>query len=278
MHGTQTISKIIAISVAALALTSSCHKAPPSGQVVARVNGSEVTASELTAEMMAAQLPEGIDAKKIAPAALQSVIARKIVAAEARRVGLDKTPEYLALSRRADEVLLGQQLLNRWAQDMPIPAAAEIAAEISANPQRYDQHQTVTLNQIIILDKLADVNKLGPLHSMAEVSAYLDNIKVRHAQVRKVIDTAMLPLQAFRQLVAAPSGEPLVEVRADGATISAVVSREPAPIVGDAARTAAITALKQKMVGAKVAQLKSGSTLSYQPGYAPPAPRPSGAR
>src|SRR4029079_16187186 len=67
----------------------------PTGQVVATVNGQEITLRELNAELGAAPPPIDPKAAKAAEqAALRSIIGRKVLAGAAREQGLDKTPDF----------------------------------------------------------------------------------------------------------------------------------------------------------------------------------------
>ena len=87
-------------SMAAIVLVAAlcaCGKKVPEGQVVAMVGNEEVTRRELTVEPEAAGLPPGPDAQPALTALLDGVIARKVAVAEARRLELDRTPEFVAL-------------------------------------------------------------------------------------------------------------------------------------------------------------------------------------
>ena len=67
------------------------------GQVLATVNGTDVTANELNAELVGAQR------KAIEQQALQGLVDRTILADIARERGIDKSPVYIAQKRRLQE-------------------------------------------------------------------------------------------------------------------------------------------------------------------------------
>ena len=78
---------------------------PEKGQVVATINGKDVTIHELNAELQGANVPANISAdqkKQIEQAALQQVVNRRILADIARERGLDKTPMFLLQEKRAE--------------------------------------------------------------------------------------------------------------------------------------------------------------------------------
>lgn len=95
-----------ALFVSGCGKNSSTEGALGKGQVIASVNGDDITIFELNAELQGVTLPSGEARKKIEQAALQRIIDRKILAGIARERKLDKTPQYLIQTRRADDMLL----------------------------------------------------------------------------------------------------------------------------------------------------------------------------
>ena len=91
--------------VAALALTA-CGSPEPTGQVIARLDGSDITRRDLLVELQATAGGLDADLATAEPALLRRVADRRLLAAEARRRRIDRSPEYLGLERRAREELL----------------------------------------------------------------------------------------------------------------------------------------------------------------------------
>ena len=87
----------------ALAL-GACHR-KAEGQVVAVVNGDEVTSSELNAELQGANLPPDMDKDEARSKVLQSLIDRRLLPQQARAGGLDETPEFLNKQRQLSDNL-----------------------------------------------------------------------------------------------------------------------------------------------------------------------------
>jgi len=69
---------ILALGLAVL--SSACDK-KAEGQTVAVVNGEEITAAELNAELASARLPEGMSQKDARARVLQAIVDRRLVAA-----------------------------------------------------------------------------------------------------------------------------------------------------------------------------------------------------
>lgn len=111
MITTRKGTKSLAILMAALAvLLAGCREKAPEGQVVAVVNGEEVTRRELATEPGAAN---GDAPQSELAAMLSGVVDRKLAAAEAKRLELDKTPRFVAQAERLQEVMLSRTLFDR---------------------------------------------------------------------------------------------------------------------------------------------------------------------
>ena len=82
-------------------VVASCQK-KAEGQTVAIVNGEEITAAELNAELGEAAA-SAANQKDLRNAALQRLIDRKLVVQQAKNEDIDKSPEFLNRQRRAND-------------------------------------------------------------------------------------------------------------------------------------------------------------------------------
>jgi len=108
-----------------LALLSACHK-QATGQVAAVVNGDEITLQEINSELQGARIPAGVDGKLAQQEALQRIIDRHLLAQQARKDGLDKTPEYLMRERQMRDALLIQLMEASAARATDVPSQKAI--------------------------------------------------------------------------------------------------------------------------------------------------------
>lgn len=76
------------------ALLAACGAKEPTGQVVATLDGKEITALELRNELGGYQAPDAPSRKRAEQAALDAILSRKAVAEAARKAGVEKTPEF----------------------------------------------------------------------------------------------------------------------------------------------------------------------------------------
>ena len=98
---------------AALLALAACGDKSPQGQVVATVNGEEITAQEVNAEAQALNLPANANREAVLPQILQRVLDRKLLVGVARERKMDKSPDFLIQRRRAEETVLATMLARQ---------------------------------------------------------------------------------------------------------------------------------------------------------------------
>jgi peptidyl-prolyl cis-trans isomerase C len=113
------------LAVGAASLVAGCH-AKPTGQVVATVDGDEITLTELNAELATMQIPANADKKLVQNAALERIVERKLLANAARQDGIDQNPEFIVRRQQLEDALLVQLLAKKVASTVKAPAAGAI--------------------------------------------------------------------------------------------------------------------------------------------------------
>lgn len=259
--------------LAALLLLAGCADKAPEGQVVAVVNGEEVTRRELAAEPGAAN---GSAGQSELAAMLSGVVDRKLAAAEAKRLELDKTPQFVTQSERLQEVMLSRTLFDRWVREMPQPQPAAVAGYIAQNPQRFDGRKLFLVDRIETADAGASKDDIAPLQTNDAIAAYFDGHDQPYRRERTVLDSTALPLPLYRKLVTLSSGSPLAVAQGGRLLILAVLQSRDAPLPPAEKSAAAILALKQRGVQEKLASLRKTAKVAYQPGYRPADKAPGG--
>lgn len=245
----------------------------PAGQVQAHVNGREISDRAVAAELASANLADG-DAGA-ARTALDKVIARDLIVEEARREGLDKTPDYLALRDRATDLVLADMMVRRWATTLTAPSQAEIDRYVAANPLRFDRRALIAVDQIEATGQGPVIATLEPLHSMDAVEGALRNAHASVRRIAQVLDTALIDQATARRLVTAPPGEPIVlgaPGKAGGAwRIVAVTRNDPAPIGAEMRASLAGEALRQAQIAHRLDALRTGARIAYRADLDPAA-------
>ncbi|MGN7998722.1 EpsD family peptidyl-prolyl cis-trans isomerase [Sphingomonas sp. 22176] len=255
------------------------------GQVVASVDGDEITIFELNAEVQASQVPPGTDRKVAEQLALQRIIERKILSKVAREQKLDKTPAFLIQERRADELILTTMLRDKIAGGIAQPTEAEITQYQAAHPERFAQRKIYSIDQIVFpAPNSADKYKqFAPLKTLDQLAAKLtaDGTQFRRAPTQ--LDTAALPPEIAGKIAALPAAEMFILPTQQGLTANVITATTVQPLPADQAHELALNALRnERFSKAADAQLndrlkKARATVKYQPGYQAPAQAPGSA-
>lgn len=269
-----------AIIVGSIVL-SACGR-EPAGQVAAVVGDDEITLQEINAEIGNAQLPKGTDVKQVQQAALQRIIDRKLLADVARDQELDKKPEYLIRQRQLGDALLVQQLGEQAGRSIRVPEGAMLDKYVAAHPATFAKREILQLDQIRF-QMPADPQKLRMFeddHSMDAVADRLKQMGIEFQRGNAALDTAVLEQSVFARLEALPAGEPFVIPQNGFVSVSSIVARKPAPLIGDAARPVAAQLIRNqelsKVIKQRLEAKKAEMTVKYQNGFAPPKSKQPG--
>jgi peptidyl-prolyl cis-trans isomerase C len=263
---------ILTLVVALMA--SSCQK-KASGQTVAVVNGDEITASELNDALTNDSTLAGANSKDARAAELQKLIDRKLIVQQARKDGVDKSPDFINQQRRLTDDLLMNLLLSKRLNTSQMPSADDIARFQAAHPEVFASREIWTLNQIIYpRPKDAAVTaKLGAAKSLDEIGQILTTAGIQFTRETRKLDTAIFPHGIYEQVAKVGPGEPFIAPGADKAVANVITAREPAPLSGDQARAVAVNAMRKeqasKIVQERVKDLRATAKIQYQPGFEP---------
>lgn len=268
-------------AVALLGLSGCDKKAE--GQVVAVVDGDEVTAQEVNGELGAAAT-QGEPDQQMRNVALNRLIDRRLLAGVARDEGVESSPEYILRKRQLEENLLVQMMGEKLARDNKQPTAQQLDQMIAENPQAFADRTVFAIDQIVFpMPPRRDVfEALTPAKTMAEVVATLNKFGVKFQRGNNTIDSANLPPAVFQQFKRVGTSEPLVIPSGNAVTVAMIVRSEAAPVSGQAARAVAGNAYAkrevEKVLKAKLDAARKAGKIEYQSGFsAPTTPGAPGA-
>ena len=276
--------------LAALALAG-CDKADkvPEGQVVATVDGTEVTIHELNAEVASiGNRAAGVPPKLVESLALARVVERKMLANEARKRDLDKSPEFLLTRERGNEALLVQSLQASIQEKVQQTTRESAQKFVSDNPQVFGDRKIFTLDQIQFL-RPANIDQL-PLKdakTMGEVERVLGDANIEFRRAPQQLDTLSINPALTTEIVkiaATANGEPFIfSDQPQGAPapvlyVNNITNTETKPFIGERAIAYAQTVLQrreiQKQLAAELKKLQDSykPKIVYAKGYSAPDP------
>lgn len=256
------------------------------GQVVATVDGKDITVHELNAELQGAQIPANISAeqrKQLEQAALQQVVNRRILSDIARERGLDKTPMFLLQERRAEEQILVQMLQRQMSSAVKAPTQTEISTFIAQNPDMFAERKIFGVDQIQFEAPKdpAVLKKYEPLKTMAEVEAMLKADGLQYKRAPATLDVATANPELVQQVLKMPKDEIFIIPAGRVMIANKITDTKVQPLTGEQANQLAAGTLQQRKFQDLVKRdlepkvKKAEGEVKYQAGFAPPKPAAS---
>ncbi|WP_372917852.1 hypothetical protein [Sandarakinorhabdus sp.] len=286
MKTTHVPMLLAAVAAVALAGCSNDAKAPE-GQVVATVDGKDVTIHEVNAEItgMGAQA-QTAPRKLVEAVALSRVVERKMLSAEARTKKLDQSPQFVLAKARNDENLLVQALQAEVAGKVLQTPREGAQKFISDNPIMFAERRIMTLDQIQFLrtPKFTGL-PLKDAKTMQQVEQLLLESNIEYRRAPQQIDTLVLDprlSQEFLKLSKGPNGEPFMYTdQPQGAPapvvyVNVVAEMKPEPFLGEKAISYAQQVIQRQEVGkrlqAELTHLREANKgkITYAKGYDAP--------
>lgn len=291
------LTRLALLAAAAMGTLTACgdSKKAPEGQVVATIDGKEVTIHEVNAEI--GLLPNrGGDAprKLIESVALARVLERRMLAEEATKRNLDKNPQFLLARQRVEEGLLVQALQGDIQQKV-LAATRESAQKfVAENPTIFGDRKIFTIDQIQFL-RPANINDLPfkEAKTMAAVERILTDANIEFRRAPQQLDsltTNPALVKEVTRLSETGTGEPFMFVdQPAGAPapviyVNNVTSTKIQPFTGEKAISYAQNILQRQEVQKRLqSELKTfqdsyKAKIVYAKGYGPPQlPKPAAA-
>lgn len=264
---------------------SACGKKEPTGQVAARVEGAEITTSEVNAELNGFKAPNPQIRKQAEQAALQQVIARKVLAKAATKAGIEKTPEFAQMQQRVHDELLVQSWQQAIAKTVPEPSREEVQKFMTDHPDVYGGHKIFVVDQVRTTTPAspAVLKGLGPLNTLQDVENYLTQHQIGFQTGNGRLDVLAIDPDIAERVAKLPPNELFVVPAGNMVVINQIVSSQVVPLPPEVAFRDASAALKAKRtreaIGRKFESVLAAAKkdIKYNKDYQPPAPQPAKA-
>ena len=268
------ITARLALAGAAFIAITACSS-EPTGQVVAVVNGEEITQQELNAEIAELPAPPVGDKEAIRRQILQQIIDRRLMAQVAKEDGLDRDPMYVIRERRLKEELLVQMYGVKTADTVRVPDASSVKKYLADNPGKFSQRTAYLVDQISF-DFPNDAKILKALEadkSLADVEETLKSFKIDYSKGANSMDSGNIPTPVLNQILSLPAGEPFIIPMQGKVVVSVITGRQPVPTTEQQASPMAAQTMRAESIGkvlrTRLDEAKAKANISYQDGLAP---------
>jgi EpsD family peptidyl-prolyl cis-trans isomerase len=251
----------------------------PVGQVVAVVDGHEITMRNLDAEL-GGRAPADPRARAAAQqAALRAIVSRIILADEARAQGLDKTPEFALRKEAVIDALLARSLASKFAASVPSPSPDEAQGFIAAHPDSFGQRKIFTVDQIRTAQPAdpALIEALKPLNTLEDVEALLVREHIEFHRVTTDLDALALDPKTAQSISNRPPNGVFVLPTGNGVLVSQIKQSRVQPFTGEPATQYALKYLQAQRSREATAKeidavlAKGAGSVRYNRNFAPPS-------
>lgn len=272
----------IALAVSA-ALTACSHEARDDSATLATVNGERITQAQLDGALRlrapaAASMPAA-DLAALRGRTLQQLVEERLADQQAAKAKLDRNPGVAEAVDLAREQALARLYLERIADAVPRPAAADVRAYYDAHPERFAKAQAYTLRKVDVAIPPAQAEALRrDLEAATTPDDVLARLRARglafQAGQSEQGAESLGPLLARVQSL--PDGGTLVVPTPGGLAALTVLGRQPRPVSAEAAAPAIEQALwnerKRAAMSDKLRALRAAAHVEYLGKFAGAAP------
>jgi EpsD family peptidyl-prolyl cis-trans isomerase len=273
----------IAIWFAALVLAtvlSACSRgsSPGSSQVVAKVNGSEITVYQLNGLVGRAVPREGPQATQdqARGRALDSLVDQELLVQQALEKQLDRDPGVLARLDALKRQTLAQAYLASVEAAKIRPSDDEVRKYFDANPALFSHRRVYALQEVIAQPattaQRSDIEGwVAKAKSLQDVTSHLKEAHVPFIASTEVRGAEQLPIDAAARLATMKAGD-VGFIQADARlTVAQIVNAEEHPVQFDEARAPIERFLTNQKRGDfdrdEVARLHRSAKIEYAGGY-----------
>jgi EpsD family peptidyl-prolyl cis-trans isomerase len=255
---------------------AACKPGGPSGQVVATVNGKEVTTQDLLAESRASG-----STQQTVQTLLQEVIARNLLAQSAHDQSLDAYPGYPSDLVRIQQAFLAEKALQKLMKPVAPPTPTDIAAFEAAHPFLFAQRVRAQVDEVRF-ETSDDLKSMQGVEDLPGVVAKLKSLNAPFDRKAQALDTSEMPDAMAAHIVAAPLNQ--LQFYREGNVVLGIVVLQRDPVVLPPEQESVVASgliakvAAQNQVNAELARLKAKAHIVYQKAYAPPAPATGASR
>lgn len=266
--------------LAAAALLAGCEKpgVADNSPVVATVAGEAIRETELNQAL--ARLGDLNEAQRAEARSklLQLLIDQRLVAAAARKAGVDKEPAVAAAMAQASRQALAEAYVERSTRDIAKPSESEIAAYYARHPELFGQRRIYRVQELELkVDpaRRGEIEaKLQSSRSMGDFVDWLREQGIEGKAATAVKPAEQIPEPLLARLAQMRDGQvALLPSRPGYVLVQQLLESQTQPVTLEQAAPAierALLAQKRKAhLEAEVKKLREAAKIEYASGFAP---------
>lgn len=227
-HGLAAKALISAMLLMAVAACSEKKASSGSSQVVANVDGQEITIHQVNNELAKT------GGTQVTKQLLDGLVARQLLVNAAKKDKLDIDPAVLADMERARNLVLAQSYVARKLKAPARPSEQDIEDLYRKNPDWFAQRRQYEFSQLIIAgtNLTPELNSLmeQPGKRLEDIVSWLDGHRVQYARQQVVKTSADLPPQMNASLKNMERGALFVVIEGPTAILTSLQDIKSVPV------------------------------------------------
>lgn len=269
----------LAAATAVMIVTATCglsacggrDEKKPVAQVVARVNGNEITNLQLNFVIQRIAPVRGEDVTDVRKRALEGLVEQELAVQQSLEAKLDRNPEVQEAMELARREILARAFLESRSASAEDPGQAKLKAYYVAHPELFSARKIYHIEQIALENDREPLSvvraMLGKSASFAEIASALKSRGIRYDSEVSTKAAEQLPLEILPNLASRKEGSPLLIEAGDRVLVINVISTTLMPL----AEAQAMPMIRQYLVArqradaAQVAmkQLREQAKIEY---------------
>jgi EpsD family peptidyl-prolyl cis-trans isomerase len=171
-------------------------------QVIAKVNGDEITVHQVNAELQRIQMPVS-NPKALSRKVLESLIDRQLLVQEAIKLNLDHTPEVVELVAAARAQIYAQAYLVRKVSSIPPAKEDEVRKFMLEHPEVFSARKVLSTTDVVFNN---DPSKIDydtlqtKVSNLEELKSLLVSYQIHFDMLQEQIPSESMPKQALSML------------------------------------------------------------------------------
>ncbi|WP_324778871.1 EpsD family peptidyl-prolyl cis-trans isomerase [Thiobacillus sedimenti] len=240
-------------------------------QVAAKVNGTELTVSQVN---FALQRIPNLDKDQSKAASLQVVrnlVDQEVLAQKAQSEKLDRDPTVVQALDAARRQIMAETYMSRKLGTPAEPTDAEISDYFNKHPELFTKRKIYRLQELAIKAPKDKLEAIGAqLRASKSLNEFVDWLKTEKypAQASQVVKPAeQLPLPMVAKLSEMPDGQAMIVNTPEGMTVIVLADSQLQPVTLEQAKPAIARLLqneaRQKAAKAELDSLKAAAKIEY---------------
>ena len=252
-------------------------------QVAARVNGDEITVSQINGTVQRLGNVPQDKVKEVSNQALKALVDQQLLIQQATKDKLDRNPNVMQALEAARRQILAQAVIQSKTENVAKPSDAEMDGFISKHPELFSERRIYRLQEITIQDALGKADQiraqLNASKNLQEFAQWLkaQNYKFNAGQEERSAE--QLPSPLATQLVKVKPGQAVIANNNGTLVVMLVAAVAPQPLSAEKAKQVAgriLTTQKQREAAEQeLKTLRAAAKIEYVGSFADAGKEPA---